>query len=130
MGQYYVITNYTRKQVASVGKFYGEFEYYIKLFGWDVTDNISAHGDYGDVMHHNPQAPKEVSALDEEGVWSMCVFAAKKLGMDPADFYAEYLHEDAVDEDDFTSIDYYQMCKDANVKAIEALQEHSKEILQ
>jgi len=104
MGQYYELINFTRKVKVSVGKFYGDFDYYVKLLGWDKNDEVTAYGDYDDIIHMNPKAPDNIKEMDCEGVWTMCQFAAKKLNMDPMDFYVEFLHDGCIDEDEFTTI--------------------------
>lgn len=119
MGQYYTLRNFTRKESANVGKFYGEWDHYLKLFGWSKDDDVTAYGDYGDVMHMNPKAPDDVSEMDAEGVWAMCVFAAKKCGMTPEDFWTEFLNDDAEpneEKQEWKNIDYYAMEREALLK--------------
>lgn len=111
MGQYYLLVNTTRHQQSHVGSFYGEWDIYLRLFGWEKTDNVTAYGDYGNVMHMNCEAPEDVQALDEEGVWKMCVFAAKKLGISPHDFYCEFMADDE-DDVEMTTIDYYDLARE------------------
>lgn len=76
----------------------------MKLFGWDKDDKVTAFGDNGDVIVMNSNVPDEVEKMDRDGVWAMCQFAAKKLNMDPIDFYIEFLHEDSVEEGEMKDI--------------------------
>lgn len=61
----------------------------------------------------NPKAPKNVWELDTEEVWDMCVFAAKKCGMAPEDFWEEFINEGAEEIDkadqEWKTLDYYEM---------------------
>ena len=100
MGQYYIFRNYTRKEAANVGNFYGGWAFYVKLFGWHQDDEVTAYGDNGGVMHMNPKAPEDMNEMDSEEVWAMCVFAAKKCGMTPQDFWSEFLRDGGLNTDE------------------------------
>jgi len=109
MGQYYTFTNFTRKESAHVGKFEGNWEYYLNILGWSKTDNVVAHGDYGNVIHMNPEAPDIVQHIERdnaENIWSLCVFAAKKLGVDPRELYEDYIREDSFEESEMRTLDF------------------------
>ena len=106
MGQYYTIINYSKKQRVNVGKFYGDFEYYIKIFNWDEDDKIVAYGDYADEIHYKDDAPEEVfqSEWNCHDVWDLCKFAAKKLSVEAQSLYNEWI-ENRISKDGITTIE-------------------------
>lgn len=99
-----MLYNYTRKQKISVGKFEGDFDYYIEKLGWNTDDNIMAYGDYGNTIYYNSQPPEDITNLNAENVWSLCVFAAKKLGVKPEDLWADFLNDDVFDPNEIKTV--------------------------
>lgn len=90
MGQYFDVYNSTKRQYASVGKFYGsdeEWKDLLRVLKWDVTDDIVAYGDEGDIFKLHDD--KHENASHEE--WLFCLFVAKKFSEDPHKLYDEYL---------------------------------------
>lgn len=108
MGQYFYLTNYTKKQQVFVGKFEGEFEYYITKLGWEETDDIIAYGDYGDEYYHckvDETLPENFPAkFKGTEVWGLLKFVSEKLKVDPSDLYGEFLNENSVAEDEIVTI--------------------------
>lgn len=102
------LTNYTRNITVKVGQFNGDFDYYVKLLDWSKEDKVVAYCETDFVIHMNPKAPRIIDQMDGEGVWEMCLFAAKKLGTDPEKFYLEFLR-DGCDETPYTEISLAQI---------------------
>ena len=102
MGQYFMIYNYTKKQKIYAGKFNDKWEYYIEALDWNVGDDIVAYGDYGKVLKYKIDESQPETANDEE--WAFCIYAAKKLKVDPEDLWVEYLYEDSFPEGEIVTV--------------------------
>lgn len=115
MGQYFLLTNLTRKESARIGTFDNDWEYYLKILGWNRDENIYAQGDYDDIYYLNRKAPENISELDDEGVWKMCIFAAKKLGITPEEFYGDFMNEDAIDVSEIKNINFFELERNQHI---------------
>lgn len=109
----YKLVNYTRKQVCLPDRFSGNWEYTLKTIGWDASDRVIAFGVFGDIIF-NDLMPSSVPTqrsfvLNPEGVWKMCCYAAKRLEIDPIDFYNEFVENSEEPSDDFEILDYDEL---------------------